>query len=315
MSMTYRTLDLQLNVDNRGRSHGESAYRWFSILLDELAGSELADLADLPAVTRLDPYSDMPQGEPGALYGFVEVAQPPTDIRRTRERRNLSTDGWAWLRAELNDIPYNAPMTIQIGRISPGGVLGGIILKAGLLRLEKSPDWLVLDAAVPAQSFLDPSTGAMKQRRWLKALRRAADQLNPGFGHIEYWRGRERTALERYSTAPGTPVNQRKPPLSIRLNRQRLRGYSWLTILSEEVATRLGGASALAATGSFLEVEPLAEGGLWLLATEDFRDWAMPAAEAVFRAVAPALPSGAPIAPRPDQDPPPTFLVLDDPST
>lgn len=53
-------------------------------------------------------------------------------------------------------------------------------------------------------------------------------------------------------------------------SRSYLRGYGWLTVCPQELADRLSGAAELRATGAFHEVEELAEGGAWLLATPDF---------------------------------------------
>lgn len=309
--MDGRTLEVHLNVDDVVRSHGDSAYLWLSTVADRLTPEQMAELASLPAETSLDPYGDGPQGEPGTLYGFAEVTRLVDRAYETRQRRNLSTEGWAWLRTELEQFP--SKVTIQVGRLTDGGFLGGDVLRAGARTLLRSPGWLVLEAPMAAERFTDRSAGSGEQRRWLRILRELANILNPGFGHVDYWRDKGRTALEYYSGGPGVPIDQRSPQFSIAYNRQRLRGYSWLTITSREVAVKLGGAEALAATGAFTEVEPLAGGGLWLLATDDFNDWGMPAAEAVFHAVASALPPGAPVA-RHRQDPPPTFLVFADPS-
>lgn len=309
--MFSRTLEIHWNVDDAAMSHGESAYLWFSMLAHTLLPDETTEIAGHSTETPLDPYSRQPQGEPGQLYGLAQVTRLVDSTYEAKEQRNLSTEGWAWLRAELARMPARA--FIQIGRLSREGLPVGEALKARAEPVSTSPGWLVLDVLMPVDRFTDPATGGEQQRLWLGALREIADVLNPGFGHIDYWRGKGQTALERYS-GPDLPVDQRRPQLSVAFNRQRLRGYSWLTITSPEVAARLGGADTLAATGAFAEVESLAGGGLWLLATTDFNDWGMPAAEAIFAALAPALPPGAPVSRR-VQNPPPTFLVFADPSS
>jgi hypothetical protein len=55
----------------------------------------------------------------------------------------------------------------------------------------------------------------------------------------------------------------------------------------------------LRASGAFAEVRPLAAGGGWLRATEDFADYNLATAEPVFRTLAPILPPGKPM-PAPD---------------
>ncbi|BCY07077.1 hypothetical protein [Actinoplanes sp. L3-i22] len=313
--MGYFTLDIQLNVDTGRGPLGEAAYVWFDTLTQALAPAERAKLAGLPAVTGLDPSSADPQGEPGELYGLIEVARSIDGGYPGSEWRHLSDAGWEWLRAELTDLP-NWKVTVRIGRFDEDGFLGDRILSAGAWPMRQAalildgepPGWLVLDADVPADRFTDPDSGPAEQQRWLAAIRQAADRLNPGFGQVDYWRDKGRTALERWSGR-----ENRDPKQSILRTRERLRGYSWLTIVAQEVGDRLGGRPALLATGAFEQVEPLTEGGFWLLATKDFRDYEMTAAERVFRALAPALPPGTPRA-RNDPGRPPTFVVIADPA-
>jgi hypothetical protein len=305
--MTNFGLDVQLNVDTSRGSLADAAYVWFDTMTRALVPNERAELAGLPAATRLNPLSAGPHGEPGDLFGLIEVDRSINGGYSTTERRHLSDEGLAWLRDELADLPKKA--TVVMGRLDDEGNLGNEVFHASAWPLLDTPGWLVLDAQVlAAGQFTDPDTGRAEQRRWLGALRQAADRLNPSFGQIDYWRDKGKTALERCSTGLA-----RKSQLAIPQTRQRLRGYSWLTIVSQEVADKLGGAAELAATGAFAEVEPLAEGGLWLLATEDFTEYGMTSAEAVFRAVARALPPG-PLRKRDNFGEPPTFVVIADPS-
>jgi hypothetical protein len=286
--------------------HARTTLVWFDTLTQVLTPAERAELAGLPAATRINPLAEGPQGEPGKLYGLIEVERSIGGGYPITERRHLSDEGLAWLRGELVDLPKK--VTVWIGRFSENGFLGGRLMVATAWPLRDTPGWLVLDAQVPADQFTDPGSGRVEQQRWLGAIRQAADRLNPGFGQIDYWRDKAKTALERCSTGLA-----RNSQLTIPQTRERLRGYSWLTIASQEVAEKLGGAAALAATGAFAKVELLTEGGLWLLATEDFTDYGMKAAEAVFHAVAPALPPGMPRE-RDNFGEPPTFVVIADPS-
>lgn len=78
-----------------------------------------------------------------------------------------------------------------------------------------------------------------------------------------------------------------------------MRGYNWLTILPQELTAAVGGADGLRTSGAFTEVQPLAAGGVWLRATDNFADYDLAAAEPVFRTLAPILPPGKPM-PAPD---------------
>jgi len=147
-------------------------------------------------------------------------------------------------------------------------------------------DWCRLTCTASARDLADPAT----ERAWLEFLRTAADMANPSFGHVDYL----------YESAGQTPTEGTvgQPWLTDyeadSTSRQFLRGYGWLTVLAQELADRLGGAQALRRTGAFHEVEPLAAGGVWCLATERFRDFDEEALLRVFLAVAPVLRPGTP---------------------
>jgi hypothetical protein len=120
-------------------------------------------------------------------------------------------------------------------------------------------------------------------------VRSVAERVNPSFAQCDHDDGLSKTAVERTVGPPW-----RMPSETIPAGRHTLRGYSWLTICPQELAGRLGGVAGLRATGAFHEVSQLAAGGVWLLATADYRDYDQAAVERVFEAVAPVLPTGMP---------------------
>jgi len=73
-----------------------------------------------------------------------------------------------------------------------------------------------------------------------------------------------------------------------------LRNYGWLTVLSDAMADRVGGAGRLRGSGAFVEVAPLAAGGWWLLATETWDEYGPEQADRLFEVLAPVLPEGKP---------------------
>ena len=111
-------------------------------------------------------------------------------------------------------------------------------------------------------------------------------------------------------------------PATLSTCRDALRGYSWLTILPQDLLDRVGGLDTLARSGAFVEIRPLAAGGVWLLATDDYRAFDDAALLRVFHAVAPALhPGPITLWPPPHGDPPLRVVPkdasrhLDDPTT
>lgn len=119
-------------------------------------------------------------------------------------------------------------------------------------------------------------------------MRRVADVTDPTYGEI---------VVNAETLAPATMLDgalSRPTAQSAGDSRRRLRGYEWVTVCPTELAARLGGAEALRATGAFVEVVPLAHGGLLLRATVEpdaFQDARL---QAVHRALAPVLPVGQP---------------------
>jgi hypothetical protein len=67
-----------------------------------------------------------------------------------------------------------------------------------------------------------------------------------------------------------------------------------VTVLGDEMVERVGGADRLRASGAFVEVEPLAAGGWWLLATETWEEFGPVQANRLFELLAPVLPPGKP---------------------
>lgn len=119
---------------------------------------------------------------------------------------------------------------------------------------------------------------------YLKDLCRAEDLDFAGVGDIYYLR--THTFLDK--------TLWRTRDESVRDARRYLRGYAWVTVVPPELAVRLGGADALAATGAFHEVEALPHGGVWLRATESLDAYDAAAVRRVFHALAPVLPPGLP---------------------
>lgn len=119
-------------------------------------------------------------------------------------------------------------------------------------------------------------------------MRRVGDVTDPTYGEI---------VVNGEILAPATMLDGalgRTSAESARDSRHRLRGYEWVTICPTELAGRLGGAEALRDTGAFVEVVPLAHGGLLLRATADPDTYRDDRVRAVHRALASALPTGQP---------------------
>jgi hypothetical protein len=102
------------------------------------------------------------------------------------------------------------------------------------------------------------------------------------------------------------PPQRRHPEHTIAGSRRALRGYSWVTIVPKDLA------STVDDTSGFADVRPLSGGGLWLRATEDFREYDEAAAGRVFAALAPVLAAGLPVRRRLVPDEAPQLLAFKD---
>jgi hypothetical protein len=291
-------VEIQLNVEGNAAELARLAYDWVDQLTMVLAPDARAGGVDLPVVEG----TALKRMRPGDEYVTARVTRLSLSRGKTRV---LSANGMAWLRAELLSVPAEVYVTFH--RVGTDGrpMLGPATLR--IQPVEWSPGWLQLCGHLRESAFSDPAT----QQTWLTALYSFADQANPGYGQIGYYRDAGETAIE-VTTDPHVPgfVNtSRDSGHTIGRSRETLRGHDWLTIVPGELAVSLGGAPGLAATGAFAEVRALSRGGVALLATPAFTDYDTAAAERPFRALAPVLPPGRPLLLERSPAMPPSFVV------
>ncbi|MEU6138801.1 hypothetical protein ABZ848_00390 [Streptomyces sp. NPDC047081] len=132
----------------------------------------------------------------------------------------------------------------------------------------------------------------------------ALDDLNPAFARIE------RDSFSDWSNIEAALT--RDLDESLPEGRDFLRGYAWVTVCPEELASRLGGHQGLAASGVFHRVIPLRAGGVLLQASETLAGYTDQVMGQVFRVLAPVLPEGQP---HPDPSHPNLRFVLRDAAT
>jgi hypothetical protein len=293
------TVEAQIVVE----TSADVAYDWVDHLTTALARDVRARLAGLPASKKAAGV------EPGETYGEIEVTRYPNGRYAPAKARVLSEKGLRWLGNELVDMPHI--VRVSVGLLGEDGIVSVGPVSLEIFAPPRSPGWMRLSAYVLESAFVDPGT----QRRWLDAVLAFADRANPGYGQIGYHRGSKgSTAVEETADARIADVTRRDPGYAIGRSRQMLRGYDWLTIVPQELATTLGGADALAATGAFAEVRPLGRGGVAVLADSAFQDYDLSVAEPVFRALARVLPPGRPRLILQPPNVPPVFVIDQDPA-
>lgn len=251
-----------------------------------------------------------PIGAAGSLVGTVDIIGNVDGPEHGHAHRAYDSDGFAaWLQEELLRKPHNVDIEFQtLNAMGGWGVFG---LSARARYRESSEGWVRLQSFVPLEAFVNQEYGAENQARWLAALSEYADSADPGFGQIAFYHEDGQTALEAHLL--DSPRTHWSPTYTVGACRSMLRGYGWLTIVPKDLADKVGGVARLVATRAFEEVRPLARGGLWLLATKDFRDFGSSELHNVFRALAPILRTGMPVRPsfQPPSDPP-SVLIFED---
>ncbi|GAA3246994.1 hypothetical protein ACFO1B_51030 [Dactylosporangium siamense] len=150
--------------------------------------------------------------------------------------------------------------------------------------------WLGLSASA---EFLVGTVDA--ERALCGFLREVAAASDPAFGGVSLQVGEQQTdesLLERslvgLDSATRDTIRRTSP-------RERLKGYSWITVIPGEVAARLGGAAGLRASGAFHEVVALPAGGIWAQATARLADYDHAAARRAFDVLRSVLPPGWPM--------------------
>jgi hypothetical protein len=298
----HDTLRCMIDVEMPGATeYADITRRWFDAGFSVLAPDQRAALETGPKLPPEAIRRSMPCGPPGATWGFVSITRYfPHRVtkggrqifRHTDSGRVWSARSWKWFLDQLADPPHDATLgTAHLGdetSRSPGYPEDPRI-RMTAVRDKLQPDWLRLAFSAPESDLGD----SQRQQAWLAFVRETVEDLNPAFGIIDY----------EYDSFYGqTAVEHTIKPLyqwpwyqCLPTSRQALRGYDWLTICPQELAGRLGGAEVLRGTGAFHEVAPLRGGGVWLLATADYRDYDEAAMDRVFRALAPVLPAGTPL--------------------
>jgi hypothetical protein len=260
------------------------ATAWLTEAKAELFPEYEAGLAAEPAAKGPDEKDpDAPWGPPHGLCAQMLVQRVPygVNLRLARySRRN-------WRRL-LNGFAASPPYHFLL-LLHPLNARGLPVEQENAVsvefhRLPGDPEWASFAISAPAALVPWPGSEAI-QRRWLDFLATWAVRLDASYGHLtddaDTVYG---TALERVLNLP---LDQTVPRCG-----ETLRGYTWVTLCSPDVAGRLGGPEALRASGAFHEVTELPGGRLLLRATPRLEQYTGDTAARVLRALAPVLPHG-----------------------
>jgi hypothetical protein len=276
-------LDIAFSTPNE---FGEIALAWLDEGVASLANAEHEDILSGPPLkwdTRV-PDSDAPQDGPpaGSAWGMLILVRPPLGTPETHLYSKRALTRLRKLAPVMESVDLNLSRINDEGlgegvcnfRVSREGQESGFARLIVEVRKVNGPD------GVPA-----PIAG---DHRCLALMRRFAERFSPVFGHVSF-------SNPDFESATALEVALKAEPKRTLLESDTyLRGYSWLTVVPETIAVRLGGAEALRRTGAFVTVDELPGGSIWLLATHAWDDYQGDRIEAVFDALTPALPAGMP---------------------
>ncbi|MET7423151.1 hypothetical protein [Dactylosporangium sp. NPDC005555] len=211
-------------------------------------------------------------GEPGetwAEYGFI-----PEGHEETVGVQPFTWAGWADCLDHVGVTTGFAELCIfELHRmahfVAPGPP--GVSVSASVRTRGDGALWYSLTLRTPADW-----AGTL-----LPVLRAAAQSANPTYGEISY-------AARLRQSAREVALNQ-DGNVGLLSSERFARGYSWLTVIAQDLGERLGGVEALRDSGAFTEVQALPGGGFWLLATDRIADYGPDQADRVFSALRPVL--------------------------
>jgi hypothetical protein len=254
----------------------ELARAWVEGALSE-ALPECAEALRSGQRLNLDANSDVsvPRGEPNALWAGLITRSTP----QGRKRVSVFTEkSWDKFLAGLAKEPYRAEL--EMCALDDKGFPTQAMARVGVEHVQDNPDWLQFEV-VATDSLCRWRGVPQLQTDWVSFVRRQAELQKCTFGNIANDNVGERTALEENLLAD--------PAETVPESREVLRGYSWVTICSDEIADRLGGARSLRTSGAFSEVIELSHRGLLLRTTPTFDEYDDAAIGKTFRALAPVL--------------------------
>lgn len=240
-------IELDLRCGDAGKKAALARY-WFHSGLSMLAGSPRGQLN---AQEQLPP-ENMPFSE--GLIGGV-TASLVLEAPGSRETWVYSQGVWDRFMCRLEETDFRRAAFVSDTIAGPWSVTTPYF-ELRVQAVPEDPTWLQFIAVVSRPDFdaLDAS------ENWADFAFRAAGELHPVFGHFvndsEDLRTlhEERKAVFPFETIPRA--------------QEKLRGFSWLTMLSPNIVSRLGSIDALSAPGVFYRVSELPNGGALLQATE-----------------------------------------------
>jgi hypothetical protein len=229
--------------------------------------------------------------EPVALSARIYIQQQPDP--RLGRRSKYTPRSWQRLATGLADAyPYGVSVLVsavdELGENAGHGTSVAFTVR----RQPAAPDVVRFEASVGPE-FAPWRGRAGVQLDRASFIRDWTARVGVCYGHVTDDANSWGTALEQ--------ATRQYSGETVPRCRDALRGYSWVTVCPQQLAGRLGGASAIAASGAFTEVTEVAEGSVFLRATPTLDEYGDAAQRQVFEVLAPVLLPGRVEAPLPGE--------------
>jgi hypothetical protein len=288
--MGHLCAELVTRMPSRER-FAELAAAWFTQAREQLVPDFDRGLKAGPSLA-FDHLEDprAPMGPPGGAHGILRIRSQPSVFGGSRAR--YTDRGWQRM---LDDLAAGFPYHVELmaDALDERGLAASPMrmLVVGVHRLHNDPEWAsfriwaaIGDAGDPDAALPYPDGD---QRRWAEFIKQQAIRADACYAHV----------TDDPESGGGTGLEDAtgyQPEDTVPRCREVLRGYSWVTVCAAEIAARLGGAAALAASGAFDEVTELPGGQVFLRATPLIQDYEGAALLHVFETLAPVLLPGRP---------------------
>lgn len=268
---------------------GIHASNWYAKLLGDLlspygyGAKAVGDIWPLP----LDADAYTPRGEPGSLWMTLSWSDHPDPFQ---DRDQLYSPGrWHKFLNYLQEGTFDHSACYFAPLDDEGALMEDRAAIVEVKRVRDDGRWLRFQVSIPWHITEIPEFSNV----FVHFLKRWTESTEASFGIAGDQPNADTTALEYALDLPYS-----WPDKNIPNSRDLLRGYSWLTLLPQELAVRLGGAAQLRETGAFSDVHEIGTGSLLLQATRNLEEFQPPVVGKVFSALAPVLLPGVPCEPQ-----------------
>ncbi|MEU6381900.1 hypothetical protein [Streptomyces sp. NPDC046909] len=296
-------LTVELTVyDTSPAQLSSCAYAWLTDGVRQFAGSDIVQTAGQVRISSKG-FSRVPTLKPHGesnRWSYVSVAPQGTFSVLYNP---YAPDSLPWLRRIIDDRPES--VSVESGEFTHNGEIGDADVWVSVTFEAELPEYAKLVLYVDEKELVGPETARSTQGRLLQTVQWACNRYNVVFGHVSYRHAQGMTELERFLRfEPSDPI------LNTPQWRSKLRGYSWLMVVSADVAHMLGGVDTLRRSLVFHSISVLPNGSLLLQATPTFEEFRGAAVRNVQRLMRDVLVTGEFRKPPPVPGLPPTHLIV-----